>query len=134
MVRRTRRGQTAQLEDGLDHALCAFPCLLFGRRDNRTERDAESDRAAVAGGGHTHLADYIRALGERLTPDRVDIRMLCANFDRRIGRAAEIDRYMRLLHGLDVRQGALEAIVPPLVIDGPLGRPYALQNVDVFVR
>src|SRR5712692_11363213 len=102
MVRRTRRGQTAQLEDGLDHALCAFPCLLFGRRDNRTERDAESDRAAVARGRRSHLADYIGALGQRLTPDRIDIGMLCANFDRRLGRTAEIERYMRLLHGLDI--------------------------------
>src|SRR5258708_37149942 len=100
MVRRTRRGQTAQLEDGLDSASCAFPCLLFGRRDNRTERDAESGRAAVSRGGRTHLADNIGAVGQRLTPDRVDIRMFCANFDRRVGRAAEIDRYMRLLHGL----------------------------------
>src|SRR5260370_20895940 len=113
IVRRTRRGQTPQFEDGLDHALCAFPCLLFGRRDNRTERDAESDRAAVARSRRTHLTDNIGAVGQRLTPDRVDIRMLCTNFDRPVGRAAEIDPYMRLLHRLYVRQRALEAISLP---------------------
>ena len=76
--------------------------------------------AAMPGCGRAHPGDGLPHLGVRLAPQRVDIGVLAGDLDRGVGRAAEIHRQMRRLDRLDVREGALEAIVLPGIVErGP---------------
>ena len=59
--------------------------------------------------------------------------MLAGDCDRRIGRAAEVDRNMRLLHWLHIRERAHEIVVLALVIDRLVCGPDAAKDFDILV-
>ena len=90
--------------------------------------------AAMPGRGRTHPGDGFPDLGVRLTPQRIDVGVLAGDLDGGVGRAAEIHRQMRRLDRLDGREGALEAIVLPGIVEGLRTGPRCLDHIEVFAR
>ena len=84
--------------------------------------------------GRTHPGDGFPDLGVRLTPQSVDIGVLAGDLDGGVRRASEIHRQMRRLDRLDVREGALEAIVLPGIVEGLRTAPRCLDHIEVFAR
>src|SRR5208337_4519511 len=80
-----------------------------------------------------HARDRRRRFRQRLTPQRIDVGMLACDCDRRIRRTAEVDRNVRFLNRLYVREGANELVVLALMIDWLVRRPHAAKNFDILV-
>ncbi len=81
----------------------------------------------------THAAGQLAHLLERLAPQRVDVGMLAGDGQRRFRGAAEIDRHMRLLHGLDLRKALRKAIELAFMVERRGLGPDAAQDVQVLV-
>ena len=126
-------GLGAQFDDPLLDLFGARPGFVFGRRQDRPQRQAEPHLAPVLCRRRAHPRGEFAHLLVRLAPQRIDIGMLAGDRDRRIRRAAEIDRNARLLHAAHRGRGAGEAVVFPGMIHRAGLGPDALEDVHVFV-
>ncbi len=80
-----------------------------------------------------HARGQLLDLVQRFAPQRVDVGVLARDGDRRVGRAAEIDRHVRLLERLDLREPVLETVVLAFVVERAIAGPDATHDVQVFV-
>ena len=90
--------------------------------------------AAMPGRGRPHPGDGLPDLGVGFAPQRVDIGVLARHGDGCVRRAAEVHRQVRLLDRLDVREGTLEAIVLPGIVEGRLTGPRCLHHIEILAR
>ncbi|KUI24816.1 hypothetical protein AU196_16005 [Mycobacterium sp. IS-1742] len=106
--------------------LRSAPVLRLGRRAEHRQRDVVA--CAV-----THLLD---ASGELFDGQRVgDPSGVVPDdpLDRRIGVAADVDRWMRFLHRFRAAERRFEVDVPPVVLGGFVG-PQRLDGLDALVE
>ena len=100
----------------------------IGRKDR-----LNADLAPVAGRLGPDPGGDLAHLRLRLAPEGVDVGVLAGHAKGRLGRAAEVDRDARALHGPDLGRGALDPVERALVVHRRLGGPDGLQDGDVLV-
>ncbi len=118
----------SRMRSAFSHASSSVSAMI-GRSD-RLKR-IWSARPCWAAAARTRFS--VSFTPARDSPHRAkDVGIAAGGADRRFRRAAEVDRQVRLLHRLDGGEGALEAVVFALVVDRLVGRPDALDDVEVL--
>ncbi len=102
-------------------------------RDDGAQRDAHPRLAPHARARRAHLRDALADGGQRLAPQHVDVAVLGADGMRGFRGAAEVERDMRLLDGLDLREGLGHVIELALEVEGPLLGPGPAQQDEILV-
>src|SRR6185436_19843351 len=113
---------------GGQNAMRLVPGRVLGGGDDGPQRDADARLAPRARSRLPHLEDALADGGQRLAPQHVHVAVLGADGVRGLGGAAEVERDMRLLDGLDLREGIGHVIELALVVEGPLLGPGPAQQ------
>ena len=100
--------------------------------DDDVEADPEAQRASVGGSSRAHVGDLLRNRGGRLAPGEVHVHVARGQLVRRRGRAAKVQRRMRLLHGRVEHLRSLDPQVRADVVDG-LAREDATPDREELV-
>ncbi|OJB51270.1 hypothetical protein BGV59_13110 [Burkholderia ubonensis] len=126
-------GRFAQPARFVEDPVRARPCVVLGRGEDRAERHREAHLPAVLRRFGAHARRQVAHLVERFAPQRVDVRVSARDRERRVRRAAEIDRHVRLLVGPHVGIALAKAVMRAFVVERLRVGPDPAQDAEVFV-
>src|SRR5882724_2252971 len=133
---RLRQGQGAVALLGLhggEDAARLVPGGVLGGGNDGPQRDADARLAPHPRARRAHLDDALADGGQRLAPQHVDVAVLGPVGVRGFRGAAEVERDVRLLDGLDLRERLGHVIELALEVEGPLLGPGPAQQDEILV-
>ena len=137
--RRLRLGDDVVVQVA-DQFIGRAPGRLVRFAHDHVQSDAKPDRAAFFCRARADVGNLFRDGGRRLAPRQVDVHLLGRQFMRGFRRAAEIQRWIRLLHGrvqgfctLHLDMLALEIVAGRAALARQRGAPHLDEFIGDFI-